>query len=120
MPATSYFDDDSESKAVAKGLTNLGFVVVRATEAGMRGKPDEVHLAYATAHEMALVTANRADFLRLHASWMAIGESTPASSSCCNSATGPENRSAAWSDSFVALPPVRCATESTFLSNWPA
>jgi hypothetical protein len=65
-----YFDDDSESRAVVLGLVALGHDVVRSTDKGMRGRPDAEHLAFATVERRALFTANRVDFLRLHAEWL--------------------------------------------------
>lgn len=69
----AYFDDDSESRAVVRGLLAAGVSAVRATEVRMRGQPDHEHLSYAAAHRLVLVTANRGDFLRLHGEWMALG-----------------------------------------------
>jgi hypothetical protein len=70
-----YFDDDAESKIVARGLSALGFLAVRATDSGMRGQPDEAHLSYATGRGLVLITANRGDFLRLHSEWIRDGRS---------------------------------------------
>ena len=68
-----YLDDDSESRAVHAALIVRGFDAVRATDSGMRGRPDEEHLEFAAAAGRTLVTANRADFLRIHADWMRNG-----------------------------------------------
>ncbi|MBE0608929.1 MAG: DUF5615 family PIN-like protein [Dehalococcoidia bacterium] len=70
MPFPLYFDDDVESRALAGSLTARGFDVLRATDAGMRGKTDAEHLAFAASVGRVLYTANRGDFLRLHAQWI--------------------------------------------------
>lgn len=65
-----YFDDDSESVRVSRALAALGFDVLRATDAGMRGKPDAAHLAFAATGGRVLVTGNRGDFLHLHGQYL--------------------------------------------------
>ncbi len=65
-----YFDDDSESVRVSRALAALGFDVLRATNAGMRGKSDAAHLEFAADAGRALVTGNRGDFLRLHGQYL--------------------------------------------------
>jgi hypothetical protein len=59
VPFPLYFDDDVESRALARGLMERGFDVLRATDAGMRGQPDAEHLAFATSAGRVLYTANR-------------------------------------------------------------
>jgi len=70
-----YFDDDIEIVVVCEELKQRGFDVIRASEAGMRGKPDFEHLAFAVQQERAIVTGNRGDFLRLHAEYLTQGRS---------------------------------------------
>ena len=49
--------------------------VLTAHEAGMAAQPDEEHLVYATAHGRVVFTANQGDFCRLHANYLARGQS---------------------------------------------
>jgi hypothetical protein len=46
-----------------------------AHESGMDARPDEEHLAYATAQGRVVFTANQGDFCRLHGSFLAQGTS---------------------------------------------
>lgn len=64
-----YFDDDVESRALAAALRSLGFDVERASDVGMRGRPDPEHLEHASEHGRAVFTANRGDFRRIHHQW---------------------------------------------------
>jgi predicted nuclease of predicted toxin-antitoxin system len=50
-----YFDEHM-SRRVADALLQQGFQVVMAVDVGMGGKEDEEHLAYATQHELIMVT----------------------------------------------------------------
>jgi hypothetical protein len=70
-----YFDDDSESTRVSQTLADRGFDVLRATDAGMRGKADREHLEFAGANSRVLVTANCGDFLQLHGEFLRSGQS---------------------------------------------
>jgi hypothetical protein len=63
---TYYFDDDISSKRVVRGLIGAEIQVLTADAAGMRGRADGEHLAFAADAGRVLCTANQADFMRLH------------------------------------------------------
>ncbi len=54
---------------LASALRSRGVEVVTALDAGLIGKPDEGHLAFATEHGCVLYTFNVSDFYRLHRQW---------------------------------------------------
>lgn len=54
-------------------LRPRGVSVVTALDAGLIGKPDEEHLAFATADGCVLYTFNVCDFYRLHERWISAG-----------------------------------------------
>jgi hypothetical protein len=56
---------------VVTGLRANGVDVITTYEVGRLGSDDESQLSYATAGGRAIYTANRHDFARLHARWMA-------------------------------------------------
>jgi len=68
-----YFDDDSENKALVRALVERGHDATRATDVGMRGRPDADHLAFAATNGRVLYSANRGDFLKLDAEWSRTG-----------------------------------------------
>jgi hypothetical protein len=70
-----YFDEDSMTHALIMALRARGVDVASALDAGMVERPDEEHLAYATAEGRALYTFNIADFSRLHAAWLGAARS---------------------------------------------
>jgi hypothetical protein len=76
-----YLDDDSGGKPLTTALLRAAVDVIRATDAGMRGQPDEEHLTYATRVSRVLYSSNRGDFARLHRLWLAEVGPTQASSS---------------------------------------
>ena len=59
--------------ALVGSLRAHGVDVLTAFEAGMIEKPDEDHLAYATAQDRVLCTFNVRDFFRLHAEYQQKG-----------------------------------------------
>ncbi len=63
-----YLDDCAYSKRLKRQLEIAGHQVCTPFEAGISGRPDDVHLRYAAEHGFALLTYNAADFLELHAS----------------------------------------------------
>jgi len=65
-----YLDEDSMRHALVGSLRAHGVDVLTAFEAGMIEKPDEDHLAYATAQGRVLCTFNIRDFFRLHAEYL--------------------------------------------------
>lgn len=58
--------DEHVDPAIADGLRRRRIEVITATEAGLLGATDEVHLAAANAEQRVILT-NDSDFLRLHA-----------------------------------------------------
>jgi CO dehydrogenase/acetyl-CoA synthase alpha subunit len=75
VPFPLYFDDDCADADVIRELRRRGCDVVRATDVGMRGKPDADHLKMAAGQGRALVTSNQGDFMELHAQAMRVGAS---------------------------------------------
>jgi hypothetical protein len=61
-----YVDEDAAQNIVVDGLRRAGVDVVTASQVGMRGAPDEAHLARAVADARTLYTLNAAHFARLH------------------------------------------------------
>jgi len=63
-----YLDDCSNSGLLADLLQQAGHRVVRPTDAdvGLDGEDDQVHLAFAAANSLTIVTKNPGDFLELH------------------------------------------------------
>jgi uncharacterized protein with PIN domain len=55
--------DEHMAHAIARGLRNLGIDIVTATDAGLRGTPDEIQLAHANATRRVIVTED-SDFLK--------------------------------------------------------
>ncbi|MBK7726397.1 MAG: DUF5615 family PIN-like protein [Dehalococcoidia bacterium] len=68
-------DQDSLDALVIAGLRRAGADVLSSADAGRQRAPDHEQLVFATAQERAIHTANRPDFARLHAEWMATGQS---------------------------------------------
>ena len=65
-----YTDHDSGDHGVVTALRLLRIDVLTTLEAGMARAPDEDQLAFATAQERAIYTANYGDFARLHSLWL--------------------------------------------------
>ena len=61
-----YLDDCAYSKRLKRQLEAAGRQVRTPFEAGIPGRPDDVHLRYAAEHGLALRTYNADDFLNLH------------------------------------------------------
>jgi Domain of unknown function (DUF5615) len=63
-----YLDDCSNSDLLADLLRQAGHQVVRPTDedVDLEGADDDVHLAFAAAHQLTVITKNPADFLELH------------------------------------------------------
>ena len=59
-----YLDEDVHVN-VAELIRRRGFAAITARDAGMLRAKDSSQLAYAVAHEKAILTHNRNDFLRL-------------------------------------------------------
>ena len=74
VPIGLYFDEHIR-KAIAKGLTECGYRIIRAVDVGMTGKDDDTeHLPYATENRLIVVTqdmpfagrtSKRSDYLGL-------------------------------------------------------
>ncbi|MCL4242147.1 MAG: DUF5615 family PIN-like protein [Dehalococcoidia bacterium] len=67
-----YLDEDSLHRRVARAL-RPDHDVVTTLEAGNSGFSDEDQLEYCARQGRAIVTANQADFARLHRDWMSSG-----------------------------------------------
>jgi hypothetical protein len=67
-----YLDEDSLHRRVARAL-RPEHDVVTTLEAGNSGLSDEDQLDYCAGQGRVIVTANQADFARLHRDWMSIG-----------------------------------------------
>jgi len=65
---TLYTDEDI-TPALALALRERGYQAQSTAEAGRREQPDEAQLEYATQNNMAILTANRRDFLYLARKW---------------------------------------------------
>jgi hypothetical protein len=63
-----YLDDCSNSDLFADLLRQAGHRVVRPTDPGvdLDGEDDDLHLAFAAAQRLTIVTKNPGDFLELH------------------------------------------------------
>ena len=70
MTIRLYFDEDSMWQALVTALRARGIDVQTALEAMMIERPDEDHLAYATAQGRVLCSFNVGDFYRLHTYYM--------------------------------------------------
>jgi predicted nuclease of predicted toxin-antitoxin system len=60
------YADENFDRAVVERLRTLGHDVLTVQEAGQQGGADPDVLAYATAHDRAVLTFNRRHFVRLH------------------------------------------------------
>jgi hypothetical protein len=87
-----HLDEDGMDGDLVRALRAQGADVTTALEAGMLGRDDDEHLAFAAAGGRVLLSHNVRDFYRLHTEWLAAGPRTPASSWRGSSAT----RSASW------------------------
>jgi hypothetical protein len=61
-----YLDDCANDKELAALLRAAGHHVVIPAAAGLTGRPDPAHLAYAAANNLVLLTKNPNDFKDLH------------------------------------------------------
>jgi hypothetical protein len=68
-------DEEAMDKALVQALRARSADVITALEAGMIERPDEHHLAYATAQGRVLYSFNVGDFYRLHTAFLAQGQS---------------------------------------------
>ena len=59
MAAIEYYFDEMLNCPAATELTRRGYTIVMAIDVGMTEKTDPEHLAYATKHQMILVTSDR-------------------------------------------------------------
>ena len=66
-----YCDEDSHSLALAQSLARAGIDILRSSDAGMDGKPDEEQLEFAVSQGRVIYTRNASDFSRLHAAYLA-------------------------------------------------
>jgi hypothetical protein len=70
-----YFDDDTIRSSLVTALRARGIDILTANEAGMAGRLDEDHLAYATESGRVLCSFNRSDFYRIHTEYLVTGRS---------------------------------------------
>lgn len=68
-----FYTDTHVSKAVAVQLREMGVDIIRCEEVDMATASDLAHLEYAVRDGRTMVTRD-ADFLRLHAKWLAEGK----------------------------------------------
>jgi hypothetical protein len=69
-----YLDEDSMHRRLAVPLRAAGHDVLTTTDARNEGLDDEAQVAFAAAAQRVLVTANQADYARLHHRWSAAGK----------------------------------------------
>ena len=68
-----YLDEDAGYPDRLRALRRNGFDVETAVEAGMLGRTDPEHLAYATASGRVLVSHNIGDYSALHSMYLGAG-----------------------------------------------
>jgi hypothetical protein len=73
MAAPAVYADECIDRFIVEGLRERGVDVLTALEAGRGEDPDDAQLAYATHVDRVILTYNRLDFRRLHASQMRTG-----------------------------------------------
>jgi predicted nuclease of predicted toxin-antitoxin system len=66
LALTLYLDDCADSRLLAVLLAQVGHAVVRPVDAGTVGVADAVHLAYAVANGLIVITKDPGDFHALH------------------------------------------------------
>ena len=66
MALNLYQDDCANAHLLADLLRQAGHTVTRPIDVGLVGRDNDVHLAFAAANNLALITKNPADFLVLH------------------------------------------------------
>ncbi len=65
------YTDEDVTTALAPALRERAYKAQSTAEAGRRQQSDEAQLEYATQNSMAILTANRRDFLYLARKWAA-------------------------------------------------
>ncbi|CAG0930479.1 hypothetical protein TFLX_01775 [Thermoflexales bacterium] len=65
------YTDEHIIPQLARILRTRGYVAQSALEASMIGRSDKDHLTYATHHQMAILTFDHVDFVRLARQWAA-------------------------------------------------
>jgi uncharacterized protein DUF5615 len=73
MAAPPAYLDECIDRPVAEALRKWGFDVLTALEAGQAEKLDEDQLQFALSRGRVLITYDRFDFRRLHATYMSTG-----------------------------------------------
>ncbi len=66
MALNLYLDDCADSTSLDRLLRQAGHTVVRPKDAGILGRPDDIHFAYALQHSLVILTKDPNDFLALH------------------------------------------------------
>jgi len=75
--ARIYLDDCADDDLLAVFLQQAGHQVFTPRSDGTRGFDDDAHLSHATTRGYLLLTANPADFRRIHEAWALQGRSHP-------------------------------------------
>ena len=75
MKISLYLDEDAQDNDLIQALQLRGVDVIGAWAAGMRQRPDEEHLLFATAQGRVLYGFNVSDFFQLHTEFLAQGRS---------------------------------------------
>jgi len=73
MAAPPVYLDECIDRLVVEGLRQRRFDVLTAIEVGRGEDPDDAQLAYATSVGRVLLSYNRIDFRRLHATYLRLG-----------------------------------------------
>jgi hypothetical protein len=72
-----YLDDCAFSHPLRALLIAAGHQVTVPVNAGLTGRDDDEHFAYAVEHGLLVLTKNPGDFLDLHDAWRAAGRDHP-------------------------------------------
>ncbi|MCC7366319.1 MAG: DUF5615 family PIN-like protein [Dehalococcoidia bacterium] len=75
MRARLYFDENFALGALITAIVQAGVDCVRAVDCDTEEWPDEAQLGFAAERGLVVVTADRADFLRIHSRWIGSGRS---------------------------------------------
>jgi len=74
QPIRLYLDEDSMRASIVRALRARQVDVTTAAQAELLSRPDEEHLAYASAQGRVILTFNRGDFSQLHTAWLVAGQ----------------------------------------------
>jgi hypothetical protein len=68
--ARFYLDEDALDRELFIAMQNYGLDVMTSRQALMLNRPDEDHLAWATADRRVLYSYNARDYQRIHSEWV--------------------------------------------------